>query len=196
MPIRPGGMGRPKKPLRPKAPKKVKFPKMPRGGKGFPFPKGVKGKPARPGKKPGVKPNPKPKPPPIKRPVAPAGAQAPPKGKPANNTTCDVYIDPNAPAAAPDTAGVSICLQADFRQGSEASEGSQTWRWTHLMFCVDTVDVRDGWPSGTANRVYVPDKNGTRFDVVFVERVNRGTPQSYLRVFLKRNTPTWPTAQL
>src|SRR5262245_28868932 len=118
------------------------------------------------------------------------------KARPANNTTCDVYFSPNVPPAAPDVAGVVCHLSAEFSRGAEGSEGDQTFRWTHLLYVNADVDIRDTYPNAPANRVYVPDKNGTGFDIVFVEIVNRGTPAAYKRVFLDRRTPTWPTNEL
>jgi hypothetical protein len=119
-----------------------------------------------------------------------------PRARPANNTTVDIYIDPNAPPAAPDTAGVACHLAPDWRLGSQNAQGDLNWRWTHVMYCNLGVDIRDGWPTAIANRVYMPDLTGTRFDVVFVEVVNRGQANGYLRIFLKRNTPSWPTANI
>ena len=126
----------------------------------------------------------------------PPGVQVREEGRPAVNTTCDIYYDPNAPPAAPDVAGVACHLEARFVSGSEASVGSQTFRWTHLLTVDAGVDVRDTWPNAPVNRVFVPDRNNTAFEVVFVELVNRGTPASYKRVFLNRQAPTWPTTQL
>ncbi len=128
--------------------------------------------------------------------VRPAGVPVREKGRPANNTTCDIYYSPNVPAAAPDVAGKGGCLVARFQQGSESSEGDQTFRWTHLLYLDADVDVRDSYPNAPVNRVYVPDKTGTGFDVVFVELVNRGTPAKYKRVFLDRRAVTFPTNEL
>jgi hypothetical protein len=116
--------------------------------------------------------------------------------RPADNTTCDVYFDPNVPPASADVAGVACHLAARFAQGAEASEGDQALRWTHLLYVDSAVDVRDDYPNTPANRVYVPDSTGTGFDVVFVETINRGTPAAYRRVYLDRRQPTWPTDQL
>jgi hypothetical protein len=85
---------------------------------------------------------------------------------------------------------------ARFPQGQEASEGDVTFQWTHLLYLDADVDVRDSYPSAPSHRVYVPDQNGTGFDVVFVELVNRGTPASYKRVYLDRRSVTWPSNEL
>lgn len=118
------------------------------------------------------------------------------KARPANNTTCDIYYSPNVPPAAPDVAGVTCTLLPNFQQGSEASEGDQTFRWTHVLYVDAGVDIRDSYPNAPVNRVYVPSKTGTGFNVVFVELVNRGTPGMYKRVFLSRLSVTFPTNEL
>jgi len=121
-------------------------------------------------------------------------ARSPAAGFDQANTTCDIYITPNVPPAAPNTAAVPITLTSVWQAGAEATEGTTTAKWTHVMKCARDVDIRDTYPAGgAANRVYVPDKNGTRFDVIFVETVNRGTATEYKRVFLVRQTPGWPT---
>lgn len=127
----------------------------------------------------------------------PVGAQAPVRGRPANNTTADFYLNGNAPPAAPDVAFIKCNVTARFAQGQEASEGDTDFRWTHLLTCNPDEDIRDVYPA-SANRhaVYVPDENGTAFDVVFVELVNRGLPTAYKRVYLDRRAPTWPTNEL
>jgi hypothetical protein len=129
-------------------------------------------------------------------PPPPPGAQPRAPGRPADNTTCDVYFDPNVPPAAPNVAGVRCHLAARFQQGAESAEGDQDFRWTHLLLVDAALDVRDTWPAQPAHRVYVPDKNGTGFDVVFVEMVNRGQPGRYRRVFLKRRAAAFPTTEL
>jgi hypothetical protein len=118
------------------------------------------------------------------------------RARPANNTTCDIYYSPNVPPAAPDVAGVACTLIAHFEEGSATSEGDQTFRWTHILYVDASVDIRDSYPNAPVNRVYVPDKNGTGFNVVFVELVNRGTPARYKRVFLNRLSVTFPTNEL
>jgi hypothetical protein len=118
------------------------------------------------------------------------------KARPANNTTCDIYYSPNVPPAAPDVAGIACTLIAHFEQGSATTEGDQTFRWTHILYVDATVDIRDSYPNAPVNRVYVPDKTATGFNVVFVELLNRGTPAMYKRVFLNRLSVTFPTNEL
>ena len=129
-------------------------------------------------------------------PVKPPAVQQREKGRPANNTTCDIYFDPNAPPAAPDVAAVPCCLLPQFQMGSEHEEGDPTFRYSHLLYLASGTDIRDKYPNAPGNLVCVPDKTGTPFKVVFVELVNRGTPAAYIRVYLNRQAPTWPTQQL
>jgi hypothetical protein len=127
----------------------------------------------------------------------PAGAVAhPAPGRPANNTTCDIYFSPNVPPAAPDVAGVACCLVPVFRQGGEASEGDLDLRFTHVLYCAATVDVRDNYPGSPSHSLYVPTSADTGYEVVFVELVNRGQPDAYKRVYLDRNAVTWPSNEL
>jgi len=116
------------------------------------------------------------------------------------NNTCDIYHPGNAPPAAPDVAAVPIFLKADWVGGQEHGEGRSTINnYTHVLLMDVSVDVRDNWsPSGAAatNKLYIPDKNGTPFTIIFVERVLRGTPQDHKRVHVQRQGPTWPTSNL
>ena len=126
------------------------------------------------------------------------------------NTTCDVYRSGNAPPAAPDAAGVGVFLEPDFepshRAGLGAGAGITTpFRWTHVALFPPAADVRDGYQTGTPNgeaaaggwdTVYVPDKTGTPFVVIFAERIGYGTGNDFKRVYLQRGTPPWPTNNL
>lgn len=118
------------------------------------------------------------------------------------NTTCDVYHTPNAPPAAPDVAGVKGYLAPDFAAAHAAAVASgSVARWTHVLLLPPTTDVRDGYGTaaapgqeGTAavqDSVYVPDQNGTKFWVVFVERLGLGTALDCKRVYLQRQAPNW-----
>lgn len=117
------------------------------------------------------------------------------------NTTCDIYRNNNAPPTAPDVAGVVAVLLPDWRGGQEAGERGSAWLgWTHLLLVEASVDIRDMYVGTNGQSlqdvVYVPDQNGTRFNVVFVELVQRGLPSVHKRVFLDRLAPTWPTDEL
>jgi len=131
---------------------------------------------------------------PAGRQMLPAGALPPaPMGLPAPNTTADLYISPNAPPAAADQAAVAVHLEAEFEMATQHAQGDATFRWTHRMYVQDSTDIRDSWPNAPVNSAYIPTKNDTQFLIVFVEVVNRNTPQQYKRVFLYRKTPVWPT---
>ena len=124
----------------------------------------------------------------------------------ATNTTCDIYRSGNAPPAAPDVAGVACRLLPDFTTSHEAATaGSTTLRWTHVLLVDAGTDLRDGYKGygvtkvgqeadpASWDTVYVPDRNGTPFAVVFVERVGLGTGADHKRAYLQRQQPTWPT---
>lgn len=116
------------------------------------------------------------------------------------NATCDIYRTGNAPPAAPDVAAIACFLQANYRLGQETAERDSNQSWTHVMLLEVSVDIRDcylgGGALGAQDTVYVPDQNGTPFKVVFIERVQRGTAHDHKRVYLDRQTPTWPTNEL
>jgi hypothetical protein len=120
----------------------------------------------------------------------------------APNTTCDIYRVGVAPPAAPSVAGVPCFLKADWRAGQEAGDrpGSGALNWTHVMLVDVSVDIRDVYAGQVApapqDSVYVPDQNGTRFLVMFIERVQRGSSQEHKRVYLERQLPVWPTNEL
>jgi hypothetical protein len=119
----------------------------------------------------------------------------------APNTTCDIYRTGHAPPAAPDVAAVRCRLGADYGAGLEHGEGdSPDLKFTHTLLVDVATDVRDGYDAGTvggtADTVYVPDKTGTAWTVVFVERRQRGTPQDHLKVYLVRRQPSYPTQEL
>jgi hypothetical protein len=139
-------------------------------------------------------PKPKPKVPPLA--VQPPAVQQREKGRPANNTTCDIYHTGNTPPAAPDVAGEACALIARFPHGQEASEGDTDFEWTHILTLGPTVDIRDAYPDVPDSRVYIPTKADTGFDIVFVELVNRGTPAAYKRVYLDRRSVTWPSDEV
>ncbi len=119
------------------------------------------------------------------------------------NTTCDIYRAGNNPPAAPDVAGVRCNLKPDWRGGMEAGDRAGLTAasvWTHIMEVETSVDIRDNYAGALAtnlsDHVWVPDKNGTKFIVVFIERVGRGTAFDYKRAYLDRQAPTWPSDNL
>jgi len=128
---------------------------------------------------------------------SPAGALPPaPRGLPAPNTTYDFCIAPNDAPAAPDKSAIKAHLEAEFEMATQHAQNDANFRWTHRMYVQDTEDIRDTWPANPANKVYIPDETGTAFLVVFVETLNRNTPQQCKRVFLRRQSPHWPTDQI
>lgn len=118
------------------------------------------------------------------------------------NNTCDIYrFGAASPPAAPSVAGVACLLLASYERREEAGEGDvNNVHFTHVMLVDVSVDIRDAmnnFASGaTADTIYVPDKNGTPFLVICVERLGRGTLQDRKRVYLDRKRPTWPTDNL
>ena len=127
----------------------------------------------------------------------------------ATNTTGDIYRSANAPPAAPDVAGVAIYLASDWRASHQAANvaASTVYRWTHFALLDVGVDLRDCYagpagsptkipgeeasPAGPADSIWIPDKNGTQFYVIFVERVGLGTESDHQRAYLQRGVPTW-----
>jgi hypothetical protein len=134
------------------------------------------------------------------------------------NTTCDIYRAGHAPPAAPDVAGVAVNLSGAFADAHRAAvSGMQSpsgnfpiLRWTHVMLVDVGVDIRDNYqgpvttdqfagyeqPYAFGDTVYVPDKSGTIFYVVFVERLGYGSGFDHKRVYLQRGLPAWPTNNL
>lgn len=117
------------------------------------------------------------------------------------NNTCDIYHSGVSPPAAPSVAGVACLLIPGFDRRTETGEGdAATLRFTHTMLVDLLIDIRDAFNNfgvgATADTIYVPDKNGTPFLVVFVERLGRGTAHDYKQVYLDRKRPTWPTDNL
>src|SRR5262249_12928660 len=99
-------------------------------------------------------------------------------------------------------AGAVPCrLVPVLQRGRGCGAGAGDLRWTHLLEVDDTVDVRDGCTRGLGgnaltyadgDEVRVPDAAGTRYAVVWVELLNRGTVQQFKRVYLMRDTAVWP----
>ncbi len=119
----------------------------------------------------------------------------------AANVTFDIYRAGVAPPTDPDVVGVVGHLTCDFRGGQEGGDRlTNALCWTHILLIDVNVDIRDcyvGQGSYFAeDNIYIPDKDGTRFEVVFIERLHRGTPHEHKRVYLDRMAPTWPTNEL
>ncbi len=119
----------------------------------------------------------------------------------ATNVTFDIYRTGGAPPASPDVAGVVGHLTGDFRGGQEGGDRlNNSLCWTHILLMDVSVDIRDSYVGHGAyvgqDNVYIPGQNGTRFEVVFIERRQRGTPNEHKRVYLDRLTANWPTDEL
>ena len=113
------------------------------------------------------------------------------------NVTLDIYRNGSPPPPSPpDVAGVKGHLVQRF--GNIKPPGSATnpfGTYTHVLYVDIGTDIRDG-STGGADLIYVPNKSGTKFVVVWVARAGRGTAQDAKVVYLTRNQPIWPTADL
>ena len=108
------------------------------------------------------------------------------------NTTCDYFDNGHLPPTdSPDLAAVPIFLDGDFMRGNL---GIGNLRWTHLLQVGGNVEILAA--DAPANHVYVPNKEGTCFEIVFVEVLERGKAASFKRVYLERKSITWPSEQL
>jgi hypothetical protein len=117
-------------------------------------------------------------------------------------TTGNIYRTGVVPPDPPAASGVSINLIPSFSANPSPLMvgGTQpALYWTHIADMPLTTDIRDGFNGNVAavqaptnfDSVYIPDGNGTRFDVVFVERLGRGTDYDRKRVYLQRQAVTW-----
>ncbi|MBM4069625.1 MAG: hypothetical protein FJ271_11840 [Planctomycetes bacterium] len=114
--------------------------------------------------------------------------------------TIAIYRSGSAPPAAP-AATASGTLVPAFRLGLERGEGlGGGLMFTHILTVPKATDVRDAGRLdaqsllGSQDSVYVPDQNGTRFIVIWVERVG-----NYKRIYLQRiagAAVNWPTTYL
>src|SRR4051812_14027890 len=120
---------------------------------------------------------------------------------PANNT-CDIYRNGNVPPADPDVPGVGVYIKSDWVGGQEPGDRRvNSLTWTHIMLVEFVVNIRDCYAGGEAanslgDTVFVPDRNGIALNVIFIERIGRGTAQEHKRVYLDRQLVQWPAANL
>jgi hypothetical protein len=115
-------------------------------------------------------------------------------------TTCDIYRPFGA--ASPTTTSVPCRLVACLPRGRGGYSGGSYLVWSHYLDIADTVDVRDGCSRaagsdtisyGDGDEVRVPGGGGsTRYVVVWVEMVNRGTALQFKRAYLLRDQAAWP----
>jgi hypothetical protein len=121
------------------------------------------------------------------------------------NTTCDIYRSTGALASQSN----KIFLTEDYARAHFPNiVASTTGRWTHVAYMAPTTDIRDAYAPGatfsdtfgsTFDTIYVPNKTDSRkvaYNVVFVERVGKGTIHDLKRVYLSRAAVTWPSANL
>ncbi len=110
--------------------------------------------------------------------------------------TCSVYRPFGA--GTPTATNIPCRLVADLSRGRSASAGLPIW--SHYLILDESIDIRDGCSrSAGANaityadgdEVRIPDAGGSRFVVVWVEWVNRGTPKAFKRVYLLRHQFAW-----
>ena len=108
-------------------------------------------------------------------------------------TTCDIYRPFGA--ASPTTSNVPCRLTPRVAEAGSAPE------WTHILDVQPGVDVRDGCTRtagsssmtyGDGDEVRVPSGGSTRYVVVRVDVVNRGTPAQFQRAYLLRHAASWP----
>ena len=83
----------------------------------------------------------------------------------------------------------------------EAGATGVPWmRYTHVLLADPSVDVRDAFNDfdtpGTPDQIATPDASGTTWDVVFVDRPQRGQAAAVVRIFLCRRLPTYPTQEV
>jgi hypothetical protein len=124
-----------------------------------------------------------------------------------SNVLIDIWRGVNVsnpvPTGDPDVRDVPGLLYPEIDNGKGFYAG--VLRYTHVVLVPKDTDVRDAYNSNqnavtvaNADTVVVYDSEDkskkTPFIVVFVELVNRGSVNAYLRVYLDRSQPsTWPT---
>lgn len=114
--------------------------------------------------------------------------------------TIAIYRYTTAPPAAPDVTASGTLVPA-FRAGLERGEGYPGGlMFTHILIVPKATDIRDGGRldsqtlQGVQDSVYIPDQNGTRFIVLWVERLGNSK-----RIYLQRAagvSMAWPTTYL
>lgn len=106
------------------------------------------------------------------------------------NTTFDIYLDGALPPAAPDVAGATGHLKDKYQRGEEGSEGGREFEWTATLEVVYGTNLPDLYSGSRPATVWVPDKDGDCYTVVFVEaersfRQLRG--DKFLRAYLRKS---------
>lgn len=113
-------------------------------------------------------------------------------------TTCDIYRPFGGSLVA---SAVACRLVPDLPRGRGSHAGGGYLVWTHRLELDPTVDVRDGCARtlglnvvtyADGDEVRIPSGGSTRYVVVWVEVVNRGSGLEYKRAYLMRSTAAWP----
>jgi len=108
------------------------------------------------------------------------------------NTTLDYFEGGHLPVTdLPSLESIPCFLDGDFMRGNL---GIDKLHWTHLLQVAGDVEILAA--DSPANHVYVPDKDGTCFEIIFVEVIGRSRAGSFKRVFLERKAITWPSEEL
>jgi hypothetical protein len=117
------------------------------------------------------------------------------------NVSVDIYRSGNG-TNTPDVAAVAAFLQP------KGQSTLTTENYTHILYVDWRVDIRDAFTSGltwgpAADIVYLPagiiPANATKFQVVLIRRMARGTASDHKQVLLQRSftvAPPWPTNNL
>jgi hypothetical protein len=109
-------------------------------------------------------------------------------------TTCDIY----RPFGDASPTYTEVPCRISPKLATAAPEGLS---WSHTLDLQPGVDVQDATSrsAGTAalnyaegDEVRVPSGGSTRYVVVWVEVVARGTPLQFLRAYLLRHEASWP----
>jgi hypothetical protein len=114
-------------------------------------------------------------------------------------TTCDIYRPFGA--GSPTTTGIPCRLTPALAALTTKLVIGEIG-WTHTLDVQPGVDIRDGCSRvvgsdeiyfADGDEVRVPGGSGTtRYVVVWVETVGRGTPMQYQRAYLVRHEAAWP----
>jgi hypothetical protein len=110
-------------------------------------------------------------------------------------TTCDIYRPFGD--ASPTTTGVPCRLTPALASVNGRLVSGQLG-WSHTLDVQPGVDVRDGCSRAEgATTIDFADGDevrvgGSRYVVVWVETVGRGTPLQYQRAYLLRHEAAWP----
>jgi hypothetical protein len=110
----------------------------------------------------------------------------------AANTSFDLYRAGAVPPADPTVADLAGYLMTAIPRALAVGRHVDAWqRFTHRLLVDLEVDVRDlfdgdNLAAGDPDSVFIPDRTGVRYRVVFVERRLRGTAFDHLCVYLSR----------